>query len=111
MFYIIFSFSLSTKYGVIQGTIKKYYGLNSELFSGLFDGEYGSGTVVLSVSPSTGSIHANVLFKGITKEGLENVKFIVKFHTIGDFLNVEEMIVVEKVNPVSIIIMYIIRIL
>ena len=92
---------MSTKYGLIQGTIKKYYGLNSELFSGLFEGEYGAGTAVVSVSPGTGSIHANVLFKGIAKEGMNNVKIIVRFHTIDDSLNIEESVVLDQVKSVS----------
>merc|ERR1719150_1729351 len=98
------SISLSTKYGLIQGKIKKYYGLNSELFSGLFEGHYGSGTAIVSVSPGTGSIHANILFKGIAKEGEENVKFIVRFHTrgrgtdTGPELSVEESVVLDSVS-------------
>lgn len=98
---------MSTKYGLIQGKIKKYYGLNSELFSGLFEGHYGSGTAIVSVSPGTGSIHANILFKGIAKEGEENVKFIVRFHTrgrgtdTGPELSVEESVVLDSVSSVS----------
>ena len=101
------NYSLSTKYGLIQGKIKKYYGLNSELFSGLFEGHYGSGTAIVSVSPGTGSIHANILFKGIAKEGEEKVKFIVRFHTrgrgtdTGPELSVEESVVLDSVSSVS----------
>ena len=93
---------MSTKYGLIQGKIKKYYGLNSELFSGLFEGHYGAGTAIVSVSPSTGSIHANILFKGIAKEGAGDIKFIVKFHTVDDRLGVEESVILESVSSVSI---------
>ena len=67
----------------------------------MFEGDYGAGTAVVSVSPGTGSIHANVLFKGIAKEGMSNVKFIVKFHTIGDSLNVEESVILDQVSSVS----------
>ena len=91
---------MTTERGIIQGQIKKHYGPNSELFSGLFEGDLGAGTAIVSVSPGTGSIHANVLFKGIAKEGEENVKFIVKFHTIGDLLNVEESVVLNSVASV-----------
>lgn len=92
---------MSTKYGLIQGKIKKYYGLNSELFSGLFEGHYGAGTAIVSVSPGTGSIHANILFKGIAKEGAQNTKFIVKFHTADDRLSVEESVILASVSSVS----------
>ena len=92
--------SLSTNNGIIRGNIKKYYGLNSELFSGLFDDAVGAGTAIVSVSPGTGSIHTNILFKGISKEGLEKVKFIVKFHTTGDVhLENEESVVLDMVGP------------
>lgn len=90
--------SLATNNGLIRGKIKKYYGLNSELFSGLFEGLNGAGTAIVSVSPGTGSIHANVLFKGIAKEGQENVKFKLKFHTIGDNLINEESVVLDSVS-------------
>jgi len=92
------SISLSTKYGLIQGKIKKYYGLNSELFSGLFEGHYGAGTAIVSVSPGTGSIHANILFKGIAKEGAKNTKFMVKFHTADERLSVEESVILPSVS-------------
>ena len=59
----------STPHGPVQGRISKHYGLNSELFSALLEGPAGAGTAVLSVSPATGSIHANILFRGIVKEG------------------------------------------
>ena len=94
--------SLATNNGLIRGKIKKYYGLNSELFSGLFEGLNGAGTAIVSVSPGTGSIHANVLFKGIAKEGQENVKFKLKFHTIGDNLINEESVVLDSASSVSI---------
>jgi len=90
--------SLSTNNGLIRGKIKKYYGLNSELFSGLFEGVNGAGTAIVSVSPGTGSIHTNVLFKGIAKEGQENVKFMLKFHTNGDNLINEESVVLDSVS-------------
>ena len=96
-------FSLTTSQGTIEGKIKKYYGLNSEMFSGLFEGPLGAGTVIMSVSPGTGSIHANVLFKGIAKEGQENVDFVLRFHTthLGETRSVEESVVLESVGPVG----------
>lgn len=94
---------MTTKRGILQGQIKKYYGLNSELFSGLFEGQHGAGTAIVSVSPATGSIHANVLFKGIAKEGEKNVHFVIKFHTThgGETRSVEESVVLDQVGPVS----------
>ena len=56
----------------------------------------------MSVSPSTGSIHANILFKGIAKEGAGDIKFIVKFHTVDDRLGVDESVILESVSSVSI---------
>ena len=95
--------SLTTERGIIEGKIKKYYGLESELFSGLFEGAMGAGTAIVSVSPGTGSIHANVLFKGIAKEGQQNVDFVLKFHTTheGETRSVEESVVLESVGAVS----------
>ena len=96
-------FSLTTSQGIIEGKIKKYYGLNSEMFSGLFEGPMGAGTVIMSVSPGTGSIHANVLFKGIAKEGQENVNFVLKFHTThqGETRSVEESVILDSVGAVG----------
>ena len=96
-------YSLNTKKGLIQGKIKKYYGLNSELFSGLFEGPQGAGTAIVSVSPGTGSIHANILFKGIAKADQKNVELVVKFHTThhGETRSVEESVVLESVGPVG----------
>ena len=73
------------------------------MFSGLFEGPMGAGTVIMSVSPGTGSIHANVLFKGIAKEGQENVDFVLKFHTThqGETRTVEESVTLESVGPVG----------
>ena len=63
----------------------------------------GAGTAIMSVSPGTGSIHANVLFKGIAKEGQENVDFVLKFHTThqGETRSVEESVILESVGPVG----------
>ena len=99
-------YSLTTKKGLIQGKIKKYYGLNTELFSGLFEGTLGAGTAIVSVSPGTGSIHANVLFKGIAKEGQKNVNLVIKFHTThgGETRSVEESVVLDLVGPVSLLV-------
>ena len=94
--------SLSTKLGTISGKVLKYYGLNSELFSGLLEGRTGAGTAIVSVSPGTGSIHANILFKGIVKEGEKNIPFIIKFQmsSNGETRTVEEAVVLESVGPV-----------
>ena len=63
----------------------------------------GAGTVIMSVSPGTGSIHANVLFKGIAKEGQENVNFVLKFHTThqGETRSVEESVILDSVGAVG----------
>ncbi|XP_023344783.1 dorsal-ventral patterning protein Sog [Eurytemora carolleeae] len=76
--------SLTYPEGVIVGAVKKYYGLTSELFSGFLEGLAGVGTAVLSVDIGTGSIHVNILFKGIVKEGELNVPFHVRFETTRD---------------------------
>jgi len=93
--------SLTTKLGTISGKVLKYYGLNSELFSGLLEGHSGAGTAIVSVSPGTGSIHANILFKGIVKEGEKNIPFIIKFQMShgGETRSVEEAVVLESAGP------------
>ena len=74
------------------------------MFSGLFEGPMGAGTAIVSVSPGTGSIHANVLFKGIVKEGQKNVDFVIKFHTTheGETRSVEESVILASVGPVGV---------
>merc|ERR1719244_2034475 len=93
--------SLSTEQGTISGKVLKYYGLNSELFSGLLEGHTGAGTAIVSVSPGTGSIHANILFKGIVKEGEKNTPFVIKFQMShgGETRTVEESVVLESAGP------------
>eukprot|EP00092_Neocalanus_flemingeri_P058871 GFUD01070264.1.p1 GENE.GFUD01070264.1~~GFUD01070264.1.p1 ORF type:complete len:935 (-),score=111.94 GFUD01070264.1:1839-4643(-) len=93
--------SLSTDLGTISGKVMKYYGLSSELFSGLLEGPSGAGTAIVSVSPGTGSIHVNILFKGIVKEGEQNIHFIIKFQMShdGETRSVEEAVVLESVGP------------
>merc|ERR1719429_527558 len=65
--------SLVTQHGTISGKVKKYYGLTTEMFSGLLEGLHGAGTAILSVSPATGSVHANILFKGLASIEIRTV--------------------------------------
>ena len=97
--------SLTTTVGTVSGKVLKYYGLNSEMFSGLLEGPSGAGTAIVSVSPATGSIHANILFKGIVKEGERSVPLIIKFQMThgGETRTVEEAVVLDAVGPVSLL--------
>jgi len=71
--------SLVTQLGTITGQVKKYYGLTTEMFSGLLEGSSGAGTAILSVSPATGSVHANILFEGLGSPGENPVSLVVRF--------------------------------
>ena len=94
--------SLSTDLGTISGKVLKYYGSNPELFSGLLEGRTGAGTAIVSMSPGTSSIHANILFKGIVKEVEKNIPFLIKFQmsSNGETRIVEEAVVLESFGPV-----------
>jgi len=90
------SVSLTTPLGTITGQVSKYYGLASEMFSGLLESAAGAGagTVILSVNTATGSVHANFLFTGIVKETETRVPFLIRFSMTKD---AETRIVEENV--------------
>ena len=74
----------------------------SEYISGFLEGLAGVGTAVLSVDIGTGSIHVNILFKGIVKEGELNVPFHVRFETTrdGETRILDETVVLETAGEV-----------
>ena len=76
----------------------------SEYISGFLEGLAGVGTAVLSVDIGTGSIHVNILFKGIVKEGELNVPFHVRFETTrdGETRILDETVVLETAGEVRI---------
>ena len=55
----VYMFNISTKDVITISTISP----------GFLEGEAGVGTVVVSVDIGTGSVHVNLLFRGIVKEG------------------------------------------
>jgi len=74
--------TLTSMTGVATGKIARYYGLSSELFSGLLQGDYGAGTAIVSVSSGTGSIHVNLLFEGlIPQDVVAPISITVTFTT------------------------------
>jgi hypothetical protein len=60
------------------------------------------GTAIVTVNIATGALHANILFRGITKEGDTRVPFTVKFQTShgSETRTVEESLILE--SPVSV---------
>lgn len=90
---------------MIVGRVSKYFGLTSELFSGLLlnsKSTGGAATAVISVSSSTGSIHAMVLMSGgvFEPEQKENVYLKVRFESFhnGERRIIEEQLKVAKVD-------------
>jgi hypothetical protein len=69
---------------------------------GLLEGGAGVGTAIVTVNIATGALHANILFRGITKEGDTRVPFTVKFQTShgSETRTVEESLILE--SPVSV---------
>ena len=61
------------------------------------------GTVIVSVNIATGSIHANILFRGILKEGETRVPFTVRFQTAQghETRSVEESVILDAPVAVS----------
>ena len=61
------------------------------------------GTVIVSVNIATGSIHANILFRGILKEGETRVPFTVRFQTTQghETRSVEESVILDAPVAVS----------
>jgi hypothetical protein len=69
---------------------------------GLLEGGAGVGTAIVTANIATGALHANILFRGITKEGDTRVPFTVKFQTShgSETRTVEESLILE--SPVSV---------
>ncbi len=106
------------KYKGHKGTLRyiKHYtvtGMGGDLWSevtpikavpcvGLLEGGAGVGTAIVTVNIATGALHANILFRGITKEGDTRVPFTVKFQTShgSETRTVEESLILE--SPVSV---------
>jgi hypothetical protein len=70
---------------------------------GLLEGPAGVGTAIVSVNIATGSIHANILFRGIVKEGENRVPFTVRFQTSQgqETRTVEESVLLDSPIAVS----------
>jgi hypothetical protein len=76
--------------------------INAVKCVGLLEGGAGVGTAIVTVNIATGALHANILFRGITKEGDTRVPFTVKFQTShgSETRTVEESLILE--SPVSV---------
>ena len=93
--------SLATDRGTLTGRVAKYYGLTTEMFSGLLEGVAGAGTVILSVSPGTGAVHAHLLVQGLGERGERGVPLVLTFGRRGEPRGLEERLTLDTVTEVG----------
>ena len=75
----------------------------TDIHLGLLIGPAGIGTAIVSVDIGTGSVHVNLLFRGIVKEGQTKVPFQVRFeiNRDGEKRILEETATLQEAGSVS----------